>query len=407
MRNIILTILWFLIITWLTIYLQAKVTVNSMVKAVDTEWNVFKECVTKLTKWENIKNIKFLKKNIRFHKCLDILIFLIFLALITIIEILLKNYTTNWLKLYNILSSIYYIYNILALFSNKYKKIITSEYELIFDSILKLKWEYDNNIHKIPFTDKIEIYNYADNNIKLKNKLAFNPWEDNDYTYLGEHLKQYYKEKSNINKDSSQEDEDFPQKQLMWQKQLSFKKSIDKNYTKRDAEIEDNWPKITILKNGYHPFYSVYAKNYPKEVDWQAKWYIEISSSRGLDLEQAKTIAGKLYDIVIWYKTPEPNNEWKKVDINKKISLFNKRIDKWYIIREMDIEDEWTIRILKNENHPFYSVYIKKYTFRFWMRTWYIDISSSKALDLAQAEIIVNKLYNIAAWYNAPSSWVE
>lgn len=60
---------------------------------------------------------------------------------------------------------------------------------------------------------------------------------------------------------------------------------------------------LRILKNKDHPFYSVYAKRYAD------KWYIEISSSKGQNLKQAKSIAEKLCDICLWYNVPEP---WKE-----------------------------------------------------------------------------------------------
>lgn len=246
--------------------------------------------------------------------------------------------------------------------------------------------------------------------LKIKNLLEKNwiykKWNNKSWTTINSARNN---KTSDLTEQEKKEIQEYIQKKFNHkeaQNELTFKENIDGDYTQRDSKF-DEWPMIKILKNKNHPFYSIYAKNYPKEIDWHPKWYIEISSNRAFDLTQAKIIARKLYNIVIQYETPKPDNDYKKIIKVKKISSFDKRIEKPYTIRELDIEDEWTIRILKNEIHSFYSVYIKKYTFRFWIRTWYIEVSSSKAFDLEQAEIIANKLYYIATRYKAPSPGIE
>lgn len=63
---------------------------------------------------------------------------------------------------------------------------------------------------------------------------------------------------------------------------------------------------------------------------------------------------------------------------------------------------EVNLRILKNKNHPFFSVYVKRYA-----DGWYIELSSSKWTNLIQAKSIAEKLCDIALWYNAPEPWKE
>lgn len=91
-----------------------------------------------------------------------------------------------------------------------------------------------------------------------------------------------------------------------------------KNFDELDFEVDNSmkaqwysmwqtslnaWWYIRILKAKQHDFYSVYAKLY-KDMG-----YMEISSSKAKTLPQAKQIASKLYDIVLWYNPPEP---WKE-----------------------------------------------------------------------------------------------
>lgn len=83
-------------------------------------------------------------------------------------------------------------------------------------------------------------------------------------------------------------------------------KDKDPKYQNWECEI-DNWI-IRILKNKNHPFYSVYAKRYVEE-NWALRWYMEISSTKATTLWEAKQIAEKMYDIVLWYKVPWP---WKE-----------------------------------------------------------------------------------------------
>jgi len=82
---------------------------------------------------------------------------------------------------------------------------------------------------------------------------------------------------------------------------MQRKERYDKPYTIYETTHEG--VDLRILKNRDHPFYSVYAKRYAD------KWYIEISSSKGQNLKQAKSIAEKLCDIALWYNVPEP---WKE-----------------------------------------------------------------------------------------------
>lgn len=82
---------------------------------------------------------------------------------------------------------------------------------------------------------------------------------------------------------------------------MQRKERYDKPYTIYETTHEG--VDLRILKNIDHPFYSVYAKRYAD------KWYIEISSSKGQNLKQAKSIAEKLCDIALWYNVPEP---WKE-----------------------------------------------------------------------------------------------
>ena len=90
---------------------------------------------------------------------------------------------------------------------------------------------------------------------------------------------------------------------------LLFKETKDKdpNYKNWECKIDD-WM-IRILKNQYHSFYSVYARRYVKEDDI-IQWYMEISSQKATTLAWAKQIADKMYDIVLWYKVPEPWREY-------------------------------------------------------------------------------------------------
>lgn len=63
---------------------------------------------------------------------------------------------------------------------------------------------------------------------------------------------------------------------------------------------------------------------------------------------------------------------------------------------------EVDLRILKNKNHPFFSVYAKRYA-----DGWYIELSSSKWTNLSQAKSIAEKLCDIALWYKVPEPWKE
>lgn len=69
--------------------------------------------------------------------------------------------------------------------------------------------------------------------------------------------------------------------------------------------------------------------------------------------------------------------------------------------------DEWMMRILKNTNHPFYSIYIKKYVREEWRVVWYIELSSNKAETLLWAKQIAEKMYDIVLWYKVPEPWRE
>jgi len=93
-------------------------------------------------------------------------------------------------------------------------------------------------------------------------------------------------------------------------KLLQFKENKSKGdelYTVRECEIED-WM-LTIIKNEKHPFYSVYAKKYVRDENRRMIWYMETSANQATSYHQAKTVAMKLYDIVLWYKPPIP---WKE-----------------------------------------------------------------------------------------------
>ena len=89
------------------------------------------------------------------------------------------------------------------------------------------------------------------------------------------------------------------------------------SFYERD-DVSDKWYKIwqadielwhiQILKNKRHEFYSVYIKKAIKE-DNKETGYIELSSHKATNLWQAKQIAEKMYDIVLWYKVPWP---WKE-----------------------------------------------------------------------------------------------
>lgn len=91
---------------------------------------------------------------------------------------------------------------------------------------------------------------------------------------------------------------------------LNFKENKSKSddlYKVRDCEIED-WM-LTIIKNEKHPFYSVYAKRYVRNENKRMVWYMEVSGNQAETFHQAKSIAMKLYGIVLWYNPPKP---WKE-----------------------------------------------------------------------------------------------
>lgn len=90
---------------------------------------------------------------------------------------------------------------------------------------------------------------------------------------------------------------------------LLFKeiKDNDPNYRNWECNLDDGI--VRILKNQNHPFYSVYIKHYSME-NKRIVWYIEISSNKATTLAWAKKVAEKMYDIVLWYKAPEPWREY-------------------------------------------------------------------------------------------------
>jgi len=89
---------------------------------------------------------------------------------------------------------------------------------------------------------------------------------------------------------------------------LWFIEVKDKDAKYKNWECEIEWGIVRILKHKDHPFYSVYARRYVQENDI-AQWYMEISSQKATNLWEAKEIAEKMYDIVLWYKVPWP---WKE-----------------------------------------------------------------------------------------------
>lgn len=86
--------------------------------------------------------------------------------------------------------------------------------------------------------------------------------------------------------------------------------------------------------------------------------------------------------------------------------LRKEKKDNEYLIWEA--EYEWCdVRILKNKNTSFYSVYVKRYAKIDGYSRWYIEMSSNWWQNLKQAKSIAEKLCDIALWYNPPRPWKE
>lgn len=396
-RNIII-ILWFAAIFWLTIYLSARIHVKYMVKAIDIEWTVFKELIKKFKNLKEIKDLKSIKKNIRLCKCMEILLFLITLIILLAIEVIIWNYNLYGLKLYKVLLIIYSIYNMMGILSNEYKQVITSEYAFIFACILELKSVYEYNLNKIPFINKLEVYNSASNQIKFKNKKG-NSWYGNAETLL---LETYIE---NIRDSIRPDIEEEPKKNL--DKPLHYEEREDGIYKIWEAKTENNL-KITIIKSELNPYgwqspYSVYAKRYDIE-NWKGRWYIEISSDKWFDLSGAKEIADKMKNIALKYVSPSPEKTNFIKNLPTSLDL-KKTKDGRFTIRKTDVDENCKLTIIKDDKDKSYGVYVKMYKKEHWRTKWYIEISSSRWNSFLQAKIIAGKLYNIAMSYEVP--WTD
>ena len=77
-------------------------------------------------------------------------------------------------------------------------------------------------------------------------------------------------------------------------------------------ELEYQWVNLRIIKNKFSEMYSVYARKYVDDLDkcWYIAWFCEVSSNHARNLMQAKSVAGKLVDIVLWYNPPKPWREY-------------------------------------------------------------------------------------------------
>lgn len=84
---------------------------------------------------------------------------------------------------------------------------------------------------------------------------------------------------------------------------LAFYEVEDKDINYQNWECEIDGGILRILKHKANPFYSVYARRYVKE-NGVTQWYMEISSQKATSLTDAKNVAEKMYDIVLWYKVP-------------------------------------------------------------------------------------------------------
>lgn len=88
---------------------------------------------------------------------------------------------------------------------------------------------------------------------------------------------------------------------------------------------------------------------------------------------------------------------------------FKERKDWNYKIYEADVTNErWTteMRILKNKNHNFFSVFVKRYVTDDWLSRGYMEVSSNHGTTLPQAKQIAEQLHDIVLWYNPPR-WKE
>ena len=311
------------------------------------------------------------------------------------IEITLLHYNLRGLKLYNVLLIVYFIYNIMGVLSNYYKNIITSEYAFIFISMIELKGKYNYDLNKIPFVDKLELYNAADTRAKMKNKKG-NSWYDSTENSVLELYIENYR-----NNTSSEVEEKRPKKNP--DKPLHYEEREDGIYKLWEANAENL--KVTIMKSRLVPFYSVYVKRYDVK-DWNKTWYIEIASHKWFDLLEAKEIADKMKNIASKYTSPgsERTNLVKNLPTSLK---FKETRDNrfWFTTREMDVDENCKISIIKSDREKPYSAYVKMHKKEHWTTQWYIEVSSHMWTTLSQAKLIVEKLYNLALSYKAP--WID
>lgn len=85
------------------------------------------------------------------------------------------------------------------------------------------------------------------------------------------------------------------------------KEKSDSNFKISECEIKDC--RFTIIKWKEAGLVSVFVRKDVCDKLWQRIGYIEIWDHRATDWTDAKRLAEKLYDIVLWYK---PVELWKE-----------------------------------------------------------------------------------------------
>ena len=91
---------------------------------------------------------------------------------------------------------------------------------------------------------------------------------------------------------------------------LKFKVNKEKSndsYEFMDAEMGD--ATVTILKSKKSISYSVFATRHVYTDTNKNLWYIEIWNHTPKTYTEAKQVAEKMYDIILWYKPPLPWSE--------------------------------------------------------------------------------------------------
>ena len=91
---------------------------------------------------------------------------------------------------------------------------------------------------------------------------------------------------------------------------LKFKVNKEKSNDTFEFIESIKWDStITIIKSINTDTYGVFARRYVYDNTHLNLWYIEIANHLPKTYTEAKQVAEKMYDIILWYKPPLPWSE--------------------------------------------------------------------------------------------------